>query len=119
LSGYYHTPDSEENVNGVILFVHGDGEMHYDAFGYYEPVWKHILDSGYAIFSWDKPGVGNSSGDWLSQSMLDRQNEVRAAVSFLKNRYYFEEGEVGLMGFSQADGLCRPLLRIMTILDLS
>jgi dienelactone hydrolase len=36
------------------------------------------------------------------QSMNDRQNEVRAAIQFVKDRYNYKEGEIGLMGFSQA-----------------
>jgi alpha-beta hydrolase superfamily lysophospholipase len=102
ISAYHLAPDDKNNVKGVILFVHGDGAIPYDAHGYYEHIWNHILDSGYAVFSWDKPGVGNSGGNWLLQSMKDRQDEVRAAISFLKEKYNYTEGQIGLMGFSQA-----------------
>lgn len=101
LSAYYITPKNGK-IKGVVIFVHGDGEINYDAYGYYELIWQKILDSGYSIFSWDKPGVGDSSGNWLSQSMEDRQNEVRTAISFFKKKYHYKAGQIGLMGFSQA-----------------
>lgn len=100
LAAYYKKPN--DISKGVVLFVHGDGKIPYDAYGYYEPIWQEFLDHGYAIFSWDKPGIGNSSGNWLHQSMEDRQDEVLAAIAFLKETYGYKEGQIGLMGFSQA-----------------
>ena len=102
LAAYHIKPDDIDNIKGVILFVHGDGAMPFDAHGYYEPIWQELLNSGYAVFSWDKPGVGDSSGNWLDQSMKDRQNEVHSAIAFVKKTYAYKEGEIGLMGFSQA-----------------
>lgn len=102
IASYYKPPNSKGSAKGVVLFVHGDGAMPYDAHGYYNPIWQEILDSGYAIFSWDKLGVGNSTGNWLQQSMQDRQREVRAAITFVKETYGYKEGQIGLMGFSQA-----------------
>ncbi|MEC8427237.1 MAG: alpha/beta fold hydrolase, partial [Pseudomonadota bacterium] len=100
LAGYNERPNTPPKK--VILFVHGDGAMPYDAHGYYQPIWDRLLANGYAIFSWDKPGVGKSTGSWLQQSMYDRQQEVLAAMAFLKSRYGFKSGDFGLMGFSQA-----------------
>lgn len=102
LSAHYMSPDKNVQTKGVIVFVHGDGALPYDAYDYYDPIWDRILDADYAVFSWDKPGVGSSTGNWLNQSMEDRQDEVRAAISFLKEKYGYKEGQIGLMGFSQA-----------------
>ncbi|WP_295893602.1 alpha/beta hydrolase [uncultured Vibrio sp.] len=102
ISGYYKTPSSLDEVKGVVLFIAGDGEVPYDAYGYYDVIWQVILDSGYAVFSWDKPGIGDSAGNWLNQSMQDRQNEVNAAISYVKSTYGYTEKSIGLMGFSQA-----------------
>ncbi len=102
LSAYYETPDADKPTKGVVIFVHGDGAMPYDGYGYYDPIWNIMLRAGYAVFSWDKPGVGRSKGNWLHQSMTDRQKEVLSAISFLKNKYGYRKGQIGLMGFSQA-----------------
>lgn len=102
LAAYYKKPENTKTPKGVVLFVHGDGALPYDAHGYYNPIWKQFLNSGYAVFSWSKPGVADSTGNWLSQSMKNRQYEVRAAISFVKKTYGYQAGQIGLMGFSQA-----------------
>lgn len=100
LEFYYAKP--KEKTKGIVLFVHGDGALPYDAHGYYKPIWKQLIHSGYAVFSWSKPGVGDSSGNWLNQSMQDRQAEVREAINFVKTTYGYHPSQIGLMGFSQA-----------------
>lgn len=101
LSGHYILPNNV-TPKGVILFVHGDGALEYDAHGYYPLIWQRLLRQGFAIFSWDKPGVGNSTGSWLAQSMKQRQQEVQAAVNFIRNNYGYSGDQIGLLGFSQA-----------------
>ena len=46
----------------VILFVHGSGNADRTMFGYYLPIMERMLRAGYAVFSWDKPGYGESTG---------------------------------------------------------
>jgi hypothetical protein len=101
LSGHYLQPDTGK-PKAVILFVHGDGPLDYNAHGYYPLIWERLLKQGYAIFSWDKPGIGGSTGNWLAQSMQDRQREVQSAINFIRKRYGFLGTQVGLLGFSQA-----------------
>jgi len=101
LSGHYLLPDSGK-PRAVILFVHGDGPLEYDAHGYYPLIWKRLLRQGFAIFSWDKPGVGESTGNWLAQSMKQRQQEVQSAITFIRDSYGYSGSQVGLLGFSQA-----------------
>lgn len=67
-----------------------------------------FLDAGLAVAAWDKPGIGESSGSWLDQSMRDRADETRAALALLRAR--FPEHTVGALGFSQA-GWVLPQLR--------
>ncbi len=110
LSAYFKAP-SDNKVKGVVVFVSGDGAIPYDAHGYYEPIWQVFLDAGYAVFSWDKPGVGKSSGNWLEQSMSDRQDEVRTAIEFVKRHYTGQAKTIGLMGFSQAGWVAPALMQ--------
>jgi alpha-beta hydrolase superfamily lysophospholipase len=61
LSGHYFLPYNcakNNSAKAVIIFVHGDGGVTYDANGYYRFIWKYLRVNGYAIFSWDKPGTG-------------------------------------------------------------
>ncbi|WP_427983572.1 alpha/beta hydrolase family protein [Agarivorans sp.] len=102
LSGHYLASTNGKPAKAILLFVHGDGAMTYDAGGYYNLIWEPLRQNGYAVFSWDKPNVGGSSGDWLEQTMFDRQSEVLAAIDFVQHRYNFTAQTTGLIGFSQA-----------------
>ncbi len=102
LSGHYLKPKGNKPAKAVLLFVHGDGALSYDAEGYYDILWNPLRERGFAIFSWDKPGVGESSGNWLNQSMADRQAEVNAAIEAVQARYRLPRTKIGLIGFSQA-----------------
>ena len=101
LSGHYFLPDNGK-PRAVIIFVHGDGPLEYDAHGYYPLIWKRLLKQGFAVFSWDKPGVGESTGNWLAQSMKQRQQEVQSAIDYVRNSYGYSGSQIGLLGFSQA-----------------
>lgn len=102
LSGYYLENTNNAPAKAVLIFVHGDGATSYDAQGYYNLIWEPLRANGYAVFSWDKPGVGKSDGNWLHQTMTDRQSEVLAAVEFVQKHYHFTKSNTGLIGFSQA-----------------
>lgn len=88
--------------NGLIILVHGDGPISYDADGYYDPIINFLNDKGYAVLSWSKPGVNGSTGDWLKHSMRDRQNLLKQIIADSKKRYQLSNKNIGLLGFSQA-----------------
>ncbi len=85
----------------VVVLVHGDGPQDRTSGGYAPPLVNVLLDGGIAVASWDKPGVGASSGNWLDQTMTDRADEARAALNALA---IMVPGDVprGAIGFSQA-----------------
>src|SRR5207253_3103596 len=64
-------------------------------------LWRHFASQGFACLSWDRPGVGKSSGDYERQSFPDRAAEALAAVRFLRARADIRKDRVGLWGFSQ------------------
>ncbi|WP_127557729.1 alpha/beta hydrolase family protein [Saccharospirillum alexandrii] len=102
IAGRYIPAEGAASRDAVIVFVHGDGALNYDAHGYYEPIWDRLTQAGFAVFSWDKAGVGKSTGQWLHQSMDDRASEVQAAIDHLQANYGYEPQQIGLFGFSQA-----------------
>jgi hypothetical protein len=61
ISGHYLLPDKSK-PKAVVLFVHTDGCLNYDAHDYYPLIWERLLGQNFAIFSWDKAGVGGSAG---------------------------------------------------------
>lgn len=87
-------------THAAIVFVHGDGPQDRLAWGGNPPLFNTLLDHGIAVAAWDKPGVGDSGGDWLSNSMAERAEIVQAALLQLKER--FPDISVGALGVSQA-----------------
>ena len=103
ISGSLITPTNLPGPYPVVVLVHGDGAMPYDAYGYYNPLWTEFAKRGIATLSWDKPGVGGSSGNWLGHSMEERAEIVRNAISYLRRQNaVIDQQHIGLMGFSQA-----------------
>lgn len=86
----------------VVLLVHGDGAQDRWSADGYLPLVNTLLDAGISVFSWDKPGVGESTGSWLHQSMRDRADETVAALAAVRQVAGFEDRSIGLLGFSQA-----------------
>jgi uncharacterized membrane protein YeiB/alpha-beta hydrolase superfamily lysophospholipase len=108
LSGVLARPTAAEHF-GVVVFVHGDGPVTADHDGGYRPIWAALARAGYASLSWDKPGVGQSSGNWLSQSMTDRADEVGHAIDAIVHDVRVDKQRVALFGASQA-GWVIPLV---------
>lgn len=107
IAGTIWLPD--EAPTAVVALVHGDGAQDRTSSGGYAPLINAFLDRGFAIASWDKPGVGQSEGNWLRQTMSDRTAETRAVLAVLKER--FEDTPVGALGFSQAGWVLPGLTR--------
>lgn len=86
----------------VFVFVHGSGPALRNGSGQYPPIWNRFLKLGCACLSWDKPGLGESSGDWVTQTMTSRQNEIQAALEMLRKRPDIDAKRMALWGVSQA-----------------
>lgn len=56
---------------------------------------------GLAVLTWDRPGCGESTGDWRRQTLKDRADEALAAVQFLKTQPELASERIGLWGQSQ------------------
>jgi pimeloyl-ACP methyl ester carboxylesterase len=66
------------------------------------PFAQFLVRSGLSILTYDKRGVGQSTGDWNDASFEDLAGDVVAAFEYLKTRSEIDEGQVGLLGVSQA-----------------
>lgn len=86
----------------VVLIVHGDGAQDRWSADGYIPLVKFLVAQGIAVFSWDKPGVGTSTGNWLAQTMADRAEEAAMALQKMKQQPELKDSRAGFLGFSQA-----------------
>mgnify|MGYP003117723773 FL=1 len=101
LSGSLILPDAQ-HTGPIALLVHGDGPQDRFADDGYLPLINALLDRGIGVYSWDKAGVGESTGNWLSQSMNDRAKEAVAAYKAIKTAHPDSGQKIGFIGFSQA-----------------
>jgi uncharacterized protein len=98
----------------VVLFVHGSGGADRTTFGYYLPIMERMLRAGYAVFSWDKPGTGESTGQ-LSDTRVYHQRAqiVLDAIEVMKKHPDIDHRRIGLWGISQG-GYVMPLVLSQT-----
>src|SRR5438067_12649129 len=75
---------TESSPRGAVALLHGAGPgVRTD---YIVPVRKAFARAGLATLAWDRPGCGDSPGDWRRQSLEDRADEALAAIALLKSR---------------------------------
>jgi hypothetical protein len=89
--------------------VHGDGPATRYGAVPFGPTIEIFLRNGYAAFSWDKPGSGQSTGEFDSGHNLTQRAAILAdAVQVLAEHPAIDSTRIGLWGISQA-GWVMPL----------
>lgn len=89
----------------AVVFTHGGGAALREWFwglGYL------FAARGIAVLSFDKRGVGGSSGNWRESKFEDLADDAAAAASFLQSRNDIETKKIGFWGLSQG-GWIAPL----------
>jgi hypothetical protein len=81
--------------------VGGSGPADRDNGAYFPPIRQHLLDAGITVLSYDKRGVGGSSGDWHDATMDDLAGDAAAALGFLRAQPAVRAGAAGLLGHSE------------------
>jgi hypothetical protein len=109
LAGELQLPGEGEGYP-VVVMVHGDGPIDRDCYGLYQPLMARFLQAGYAVFSWDKPGTGESAGQLSdSANKLDQRASILvSAIETLKRHPAVDGERIGTWGHSQA-GYVIPL----------
>ncbi|CAI0869983.1 MULTISPECIES: alpha/beta hydrolase family protein [Serratia] len=112
LAGTLVLPKNMQGKPGVIVFVHGDGPANASRDEAYYSIWESMAEQGYAVLSFDKPGVGGSSGNWLHQTMNDRAKETADIIDWARKDGRFNPQCVGLWGASQAGWVMPEVARL-------
>lgn len=77
------------------------------------PLWKsitdHLLDNDFAVLFYNKPGVGDSGGDWSNESFADRAANTKAAIDFLRNHNRIRTNDIGVIGHSQGGWIAQKV----------
>ena len=79
LAGTLHLPDGA-GPHPAMVMLQGSGVADRESVGFFPPIRAAFLDAGVGVLSWDKPGVGESSGDWRARTLFDRADEALAAI---------------------------------------
>jgi uncharacterized protein len=112
LAGTLHRP-AGPGPHPALVMLQGSGEADRDSGGYFPPIRDHFVENGIAVFSWDKPGIGGSSGDWRQRDLFDRATEAIDAVRCLRDQSGIDPARVGIWGHSQG-GWVGPLAASQT-----
>lgn len=107
LAGTLITP-SMPGRHPAIILVHGSGPANRE---WTLPFARFLIRHGMAILTYDKRGVGGSTGDWNTASFDDLASDVVAAFEYLKTRPEIDATRIGLLGVSQA-GWVMPLAAV-------
>ncbi|HVX31264.1 MAG TPA: alpha/beta fold hydrolase, partial [Nitrolancea sp.] len=107
LAGTVYRPDGP-GPHPALVMLQGSGAEDRDSHGYFPPIRDEFLANGIAVYSWDKPGIGDSSGDWHQRDLFDRANEALDAIAALRAQPGIDPARVGIWGHSQG-GWIGPL----------
>jgi len=86
--------------NPVVIIVPGSQGMNRDDNTPYEEI-NTFINNGIGLLIYDKPGTGQSSGDWQKCSFEQLADDVLAFVKILKSRKDIDASKIGAWGFSQ------------------
>lgn len=113
LSGTLVTPTGV-STPPIAIIIHGDGAQDRFSNSGYLPLINTLVDAGIGVFSWDKAGIGDSTGNWLHQTMDDRADEAIAAANAIATLDGVDSNRIGFLGFSQAGWVLPRVANTMT-----
>ncbi|WP_439381315.1 alpha/beta hydrolase family protein [Amycolatopsis lexingtonensis] len=100
LAGSLVVPDRRAPVPGVVM-VGGSGPSDRNNDTFFPPIRRGLVEAGFAVLSYDKRGVGASSGDWLAGTIDDFAVDAAAALDFLRSQPGVQAETTGLFGHSE------------------
>ncbi len=110
LTGEVTTPTVKGRKHPAIVLIHGSNDEDRD----YLKLWAEMFAAqGFAVLSFDKRGVRDSTGDWKTSGFEDLAKDVLAGVDLLKKRKNINAKKIGLWGISQA-GWIAPIVAAQT-----
>jgi pimeloyl-ACP methyl ester carboxylesterase len=98
LAGTLWLPAGEPGA--VVLMHPGSGPSDRDNDVYFPPIREHLLGRGIAVCSFDKRGVGGSTGRWTDAGIVEQADDTLACLEHLLGDERVR-APVGLFGHSQ------------------
>lgn len=108
LAGTLTLPQGKGNYPAVVL-VTGSGPQNRneEIFGHkpFEVIADYLTRQGYAVFRYDDRGVGQSTGDYASATMLDLVEDALSGWRYLKTRKEIDPRKIGILGHSEGGAI--------------
>ncbi|MEQ8562490.1 MAG: alpha/beta fold hydrolase [Cytophagales bacterium] len=116
LVGYLSKPQNIQSYP-VIVVLHSASHGHHDN-ELYNHLETHMNDLGVGVFSYDRRGSGESTGDFNTASLETLAKDALNAILLIKTRNDVVKNKIGFFGISQG-GWIGPLAYSMTPNDIS
>ena len=101
----------EGDKHPLVIMVHGDGPAYRT---YFFKLKECFLRAGYATLMWDKPGYGQSKGEFSKNHLREeRANILVDAIDRMKTHPKIDAEHMGVWGISQA-GYVMPMALLKT-----
>lgn len=86
------------DLAATVLMHPGSGPSDRDNDVFFPPIREHLVGSGVAVASFDKRGVGGSSGRWEEAGIVEQASDAICCLNLLQGE---TGGRVGLFGHSE------------------
>ncbi len=93
----------------TMLLLQGSGPTDRTSDGFFSPISQAFVDRGIATYAFDKPGCGESSGNWRVHGLEDRADQAMVALDVLRLHRAVDSDRVGVFGHSQGGWLAQML----------
>ena len=91
----------------MLVFLPGSGESSYRT--NYRKLLGNTLEKHFsqqmALLYFDKPGIGQSTGEWWRQDFYQQAENVASAIRYVTRRFSINKARVGVIGHSQGGWL--------------
>jgi pimeloyl-ACP methyl ester carboxylesterase len=101
LSGWLVKPTALPPFPAIVM-LHGSGPQ--DRYEF-QPIAEYFASLGFAVFVYDKRGVGQSGGDWRNTSYDVLASDALCGIRYLQSRADIDSHRIGLWGISQGGWL--------------
>jgi pimeloyl-ACP methyl ester carboxylesterase len=108
LAGTLHLPAAPP-PHPAVLMLQGSGPEDRDSGDYFPAIRAAFLSRGIAAYAFDKPGIGESTGDWRRYGLYDRADQAIAALALLRQHPAIDGERAGIWGHSQGGWLVQIL----------
>ncbi|UCH13943.1 MAG: alpha/beta fold hydrolase [Bacteroidales bacterium] len=100
--GDFITP-VDEGTHPVIIMIHGSGSATRYGAVPFNPLIEIFLRNGFAVLCWDKPGSGESTGEFeIGYTITGRAKILVDATRVMLENPSIDNSSIGLWGISQA-----------------